>query len=47
MKKFFVLAIAAIFSFAATAQQADWKQMHDFHAVMSKTFHPEIGRAHV
>lgn len=40
MKKLFVLAIAAIFSLAATAQQADWKQMHDFHAVMSKTFHP-------
>ncbi|MBH2003161.1 MAG: hypothetical protein I8H66_00595 [Sphingobacteriia bacterium] len=40
MKKFFVLALAAIFSVAAIAQQAEWKQMHDFHAVMSKTFHP-------
>jgi hypothetical protein len=40
MKKLLVLAFAAIVSLGAFAQQADWKQMEDFHGVMSKTFHP-------
>ncbi len=41
MQKFVLSAIfmlAASFSFSQ--KQADWKEMQDFHAVMSKTFHP-------
>jgi hypothetical protein len=33
-----VFTFLCLFSFAQ--KQADWKEMHDFHAVMSKTFHP-------
>ncbi len=33
-----LLMFACLFSFAQ--KQADWKEMHDFHAVMSKSFHP-------
>ena len=40
MKKLLVLALAAIVGLSATAQEASWKQMEDFHGVMSKTFHP-------
>jgi len=40
MKKLFVMAAALILSVAAFSQQADWKEMHAFHGVMSKTFHP-------
>lgn len=40
MKKLWVLAMAAIFTMSLQAQEASWKQMEDFHAVMSKTFHP-------
>ncbi len=36
-----ILALAALITMTAVAQKkADWKQMHDFHGVMSKTFHP-------
>lgn len=40
MKKLLVLALAAIFTVGVHAQEASWKQMEDFHNVMSKTFHP-------
>lgn len=40
MKKLLVLAMAAIFTVGVHAQEASWKQMEDFHGVMSKTFHP-------
>ena len=30
----------AILSIASYAQQPEWKQMTEFHSVMSKTFHP-------
>jgi hypothetical protein len=40
MKKIVLFVAAAFVSLASFAQQADWKQMHDFHGVMSKTFHP-------
>jgi hypothetical protein len=33
-----VLTFVCLFSYAQ--KQADWKEMHDFHAVMSKSFHP-------
>ena len=33
-----VLLLFTTFSFAQT--KTNWKEMHDFHAVMSKTFHP-------
>ncbi|MEO8761747.1 MAG: hypothetical protein ABI388_09900 [Bacteroidia bacterium] len=35
------LAILAIFTIQATvAQKSEWKELKDFHGVMSKTFHP-------
>jgi len=40
MKKLLVFAFAAMLGFSANAQEASWKQMEDFHGVMSKTFHP-------
>jgi hypothetical protein len=40
MKQLFLFFIAAILSVASYAQQAEWKQMEEFHSVMSKTFHP-------
>jgi predicted outer membrane protein len=40
MKQLFLFFVAAILSVASYAQQAEWKQMDEFHAVMSKTFHP-------
>ncbi len=40
MKQLFLFAITAFLSVAGIAQQATWKQMEDFHSVMSKTFHP-------
>ena len=40
MKKMILFAAAALLSVASFAQQAEWKQMKDFHGVMSKTFHP-------
>lgn len=33
----FLAVFASIFSFAQTPE---WKEMHDFHTVMSATFHP-------
>jgi predicted outer membrane protein len=40
MKQLFLFFVAAILSVASYAQQAEWKQMEEFHSVMSKTFHP-------
>lgn len=42
MKQFlFMMIIFLSFSFQAFSQEkAKWKQMEDFHAVMSPTFHP-------
>jgi hypothetical protein len=40
MKKIFLFACTALLSLASFAQKADWKQMHEFHGVMAKTFHP-------
>jgi len=40
MKKLFLFAVVAILSIASYAQQPEWKQMEEFHSVMSKTFHP-------
>lgn len=40
MKKVFVFVLLALGLVAAKAQKADWPAMHQFHAVMSKTFHP-------
>lgn len=40
MKKLFVMAAALFLHIAVFSQQGDWKEMHTFHSVMSKTFHP-------
>ena len=40
MKQLFLFFVAAILSVASFAQKAEWKQMEEFHSVMSKTFHP-------
>ena len=42
MKKLLVWCAALIIGVAASAQdkKQDWKEMHSFHGVMSKTFHP-------
>jgi hypothetical protein len=42
-KQIMTLLISALFvcmSSNIQAQKADWKEMHAFHSVMSKTFHP-------
>lgn len=42
MKQFIMMASLLLLA-AVTAQaqtKANWKEMHDFHGVMSKTFHP-------
>jgi len=40
MKQFTLFVFAVFLSLSGIAQQAEWKQMDEFHAVMSKTFHP-------
>jgi hypothetical protein len=40
MKKIFFLAMTFIAIMTASAQQSNWKEMHDFHSIMSVTFHP-------
>lgn len=40
MKKIFVFVLFSLGLVAAKAQKADWPAMHQFHGVMSKTFHP-------
>jgi hypothetical protein len=40
MKKLFLLATCILSVLLATAQKTIWKEMEDFHSVMSATFHP-------
>ncbi len=43
MKKifqFFILVAFVSITQVSIAQKKEWKEMHDFHTVMSKTFHP-------
>lgn len=40
MKKAIVLAMSVIAFLTLPAQQKKWKEMSDFHGVMSATFHP-------
>lgn len=40
MKQLFFLLTLSITCIAVGAQKAEWKEMKDFHAVMSATFHP-------
>jgi hypothetical protein len=43
MKTIRTIAVAAallVFTGNVNAQKKEWKEMHDFHEVMSKTFHP-------
>ncbi len=40
MKKIILLALLFIAGYTAQAQQNTWKEMDEFHAVMSATFHP-------
>ena len=36
-----ILSLITVMTFmTVNAQKENWKEMHDFHAVMSKTFHP-------
>jgi len=39
MKTIFA-AVFLLFSSAVFAQKAEWKEMHNFHGIMSVTFHP-------
>ncbi|MCX6318004.1 MAG: hypothetical protein NTW29_11980 [Bacteroidetes bacterium] len=40
MKKTILLAACMVAVVFVHAQQKDWKEMHDFHGIMSVTFHP-------
>lgn len=40
MKQVLFALISAMTFMTVYAQKENWKEMHDFHAVMSKTFHP-------
>jgi YHS domain-containing protein len=40
MKKLFVLGVFLLSITFIHAQKAEWKEMHDFHGIMSATFHP-------
>lgn len=40
MKKIFLIVMCFIAAITASAQQSNWKEMHDFHSIMSVTFHP-------
>jgi hypothetical protein len=41
MKKMFAIALFVATALTGFAQKkAEWKQMHEFHGVMGKTFHP-------
>lgn len=40
MKKILCIAMCFIATITASAQQSNWKEMHDFHSIMSVTFHP-------
>jgi hypothetical protein len=34
------IALVAVFSVKSLTAGGDWKEMHDFHVIMAKTFHP-------
>ncbi len=40
MNKIALLLICLAASFASYSQQKSWKEMDEFHTIMSKTFHP-------
>ena len=40
MKRILVLLSLVIFTLSVQAQKQEWKEMHAFHAVMGKSFHP-------
>jgi hypothetical protein len=40
MKQFILFVFAVFLSLSGIAQKPEWKQMEEFHSVMSKTFHP-------
>lgn len=40
MKKLFFPIITVLLSVSSFAQKAEWKEMKDFHTIMSSTFHP-------
>jgi len=40
MKRIMLAALSIMTILSVRAQKENWKEMHDFHAVMSKTFHP-------
>lgn len=40
MKKLFFALVISLLSLNSFAQKAKWTQLEDYHAVMSKTFHP-------
>lgn len=40
MKKLFILTGCMLAAIISHAQKTEWKEMHDFHAIMSVTFHP-------
>lgn len=40
MNKILLLLICSVASFTSFSQQKSWKEMDEFHTVMSKTFHP-------
>ena len=41
MKNVFpIIILVSLLSFSANAQKDKWKEMEDFHSIMSETFHP-------
>jgi hypothetical protein len=40
MKKIILLATCMVAAMFIHAQKKDWREMHDFHGIMSVTFHP-------
>ncbi|HRG93004.1 MAG TPA: hypothetical protein PLZ10_08635, partial [Chitinophagaceae bacterium] len=40
MKKIWIMSLLIMAGLSLSAQQASWKEMHDFHDIMSVTFHP-------
>jgi hypothetical protein len=40
MKKIWIMSLLVIAGLSLSAQKATWKEMHDFHDIMSVTFHP-------
>jgi len=40
MKHFLFILVFSVLSLSVSAQKAAWKELDDYHAVMSQTFHP-------